>query len=500
MNLQQKCKMRRMISIMLALAFVLATVYIPSNAQTIAPWTPGTAYEVNDIVLYDGNHYQCLQRHTALVGWEPAHTSALWRFHSIGMEAVAAPSFSPAGGRYTTAQSVSITCETANAEIRFTTDGSDPTAASSLYTGAITISSTSTIKAKAFKSGMSDSAVASAVFTISDTPAPQPGNKLLVGYWHNFDNGLTPIMKLRDIVSAWDVIDVAFADIAGNGTVSFTPFNATEQEFKADIAFLKDQGKEVVLSLGGQNGAVSLLDDAAAKRFENSLIATIDQFGFTGVDVDIETGIALGAGDTDFRNPTTPAIVNLIRALKAVCNHYGPDFLLTMAPEVAYVQGGITAYAGPWGGYLPIIHAMRDELTYLHVQYYNCGGNYALDGRAYNHGTADFQVAMSEMLLKGFPVAGNSNHIFPPLRQEQVMIGIPAAVGAAPSGGYISPAEMKKALNYLLNGIPYGGTYQLQNPAGYPGFKGLMTWSINWDAQNNYEFTTQYRSFLDAMH
>jgi chitinase len=306
-------------------------------------------------------------------------------------------------------------------------------------------------------------------------------------------------MRLKDVSTKWNVINVAFADIANDGTVSFTPFNVTEAVFSSDVAYLKGLGKKVVLSLGGQNGALNLPDAASKTRFTNSLIATLDKYGFNGVDIDIETGISLSGSDTDYKNPKAPTIVNLIAATKDVCARYGSSFTLSMAPEIAYVQGGITAYGGPWGAYLPIIYALKDKLTYIHVQHYNCGGNTALDGKTYNQGTADFEVAMAEMLLKGFPIAGNSNNMFPALRQDQVMIGIPAAQGAAPSGGYISPTEMKKALDYLIKGVSYGGTYKLQNTSGYSGFKGIMTWSVNWDAQNNYEFTNNYRAYLDGL-
>ncbi|MGR6018982.1 hypothetical protein ACT7CU_12420 [Bacillus paranthracis] len=38
------------------------------------------------------------------------------------------------------------------------------------------------------------------------------GSKLLVGYWHNFDNG-TGIIKLRDVSPKWDVINVSFGKL-----------------------------------------------------------------------------------------------------------------------------------------------------------------------------------------------------------------------------------------------------------------------------------------------
>jgi len=85
------------------------------------------------------------------------------------VQTAATPTFSPAGGTYPSAQSVTISCTTAGAAIRYTTDGSEPTASSSQYTGALNVSSTTTIKAKAFVTGMNNSATATATYTISST-------------------------------------------------------------------------------------------------------------------------------------------------------------------------------------------------------------------------------------------------------------------------------------------------------------------------------------------
>ncbi|WP_390881324.1 chitinase [Bacillus bingmayongensis] len=325
------------------------------------------------------------------------------------------------------------------------------------------------------------------------------GPKLLVGYWHNFDNG-TGIIKLKDVSPKWDVINVSFGETGSDrSTVEFTPIYGTDTEFKNDIAYLKSKGKKVVLSIGGQNGVVLLPDNNAKQRFVDSLQYLIDKYGFDGIDIDLESGITLNAGDNDFKNPKTLQITNLISAIRTISEHYGPDFLLSMAPETAYVQGGYSAYGNIWGAYLPIIYGVKDKLTYIHVQHYNAGSGIGMDGNNYNQGTADYEVAMADMLLHGFPVGGNINNIFPPLRTEQVMIGLPAAPAAAPSGGYISPTEMKKALDYLIKGVPFGGKYKLSNPEGYPTFRGLMSWSINWDAKNNYEFSNYYRTYFDAI-
>jgi len=76
------------------------------------------------------------------------------------IETVIAPAFSPAAGTYTNAQNVTLTCATSDATIRYTLDGSEPTSTSTQYAGAINIASTTTVKAKAFKSGMNDSTTA----------------------------------------------------------------------------------------------------------------------------------------------------------------------------------------------------------------------------------------------------------------------------------------------------------------------------------------------------
>ena len=55
------------------------------------------------------------------------------------------------------------------------------------------------------------------IFTATTSPfqaqaANNLGSKLLIGYWHNFDNG-TGIIKLRDVSPKWDVINVSFGKL-----------------------------------------------------------------------------------------------------------------------------------------------------------------------------------------------------------------------------------------------------------------------------------------------
>ena len=88
-----------------------------------------------------------------------------------GKQTVATPAFSVASGAVDSGTEVTISCATDGAEIYYTTDGSDPTAESTEYTGAISITEVVTLKAIAVKDGMNDSAVASVSYTIKGTVA-----------------------------------------------------------------------------------------------------------------------------------------------------------------------------------------------------------------------------------------------------------------------------------------------------------------------------------------
>jgi hypothetical protein len=82
---------------------------------------------------------------------------------------VSTPVISPDGGLFSSAQSVTITCPTPAATIRYTLDGSVPTGTSTIYSGPFFISSTSTLKAVGFKAGSANSPVASASFGIGNS-------------------------------------------------------------------------------------------------------------------------------------------------------------------------------------------------------------------------------------------------------------------------------------------------------------------------------------------
>ncbi len=343
--------------------------------------------------------------------------------------------------------------------------------------------------------------------TTTPTPPTDLPKRVLVGYLHaSFANG-SGYTRMKDVSPDWDIINLSFAEPTSetSGDLRFQqcpvaecPNVEPEAEFVAAIKEKQAQGKKVLISIGGQNGQVQLSTTTARDAFVRSVSAIIDRYGLDGLDVDFEGhSLSLSASDTDFRNPTSPVIVNLISALKSLKAKYGAKFVLTMAPETFFVQLGYQFYGGGSGqdpragAYLPVIHALRDDLTLLHVQHYNSGPIMGLDNQYHFMGGADFHVAMADMVLAGFPVRGDATKFFPALRQDQVAIGLPASVNAG--NGFTSVADTHKALDCLMKGTNCG---PYKPKSTYPNLRGLMTWSINWDKYNNFEFSKSHRAYL----
>ncbi len=109
------------------------------------------------------------------------------------MPDVAAPTFDPEGGEYTEAQSVTISCATEDVDIFYTLDGTEPTDESDLYSGAITISETATLKAIAYNTDGESSEVTSATYTIT-----APATAANIAEFKALDDGTVATLTLTN--------------------------------------------------------------------------------------------------------------------------------------------------------------------------------------------------------------------------------------------------------------------------------------------------------------
>jgi len=320
--------------------------------------------------------------------------------------------------------------------------------------------------------------------TTTAQTGPSGNGRVLAGYWHDWE---TPVwIPLGKVPLTYDIIVVAFANYNGGGNFSFTVDPAeTQSQFISDIQYLHSQGKKVLISLGGAVETPIISSASDASNFASSVESLIKTYGFDGIDIDFENGaVYLNAGDTNINAPTTPSVVYLISALKQFHSAM-PNAMVTMAPIANYMQAGYQYYGpGPYGdsnwngAYLPVIQAISGFLSYVWPQYYNECNIEALDGNLYCEGSDGNLVGMSEMIMKGFPVAWNAG-TFTGLAQDQVTMGVPACESASP--GYLSNSDLEASLSYLTTGRNQAGTYTLKNASGYPNTAGFMTWSINWD-------------------
>lgn len=288
----------------------------------------------------------------------------------------------------------------------------------------------------------------------------------VTGYWQNFNNGAT-VQKLSAVSSQYDIIAVAFADATTTpGAVSFTLDSAglggyTVDQFKADIAAKHAAGKKVIISIGGQNGTISVSDSASATNFANSVYSLMQTYGFDGVDIDLENGI----------NATY-----MTQALRALSAKAGSSLIITMAPQTIDMQSTSNAY-------FQTALNIKDILTVVNMQYYNSGTMLGCDGKVYGQGSVDFLTALACIQLQGG------------LAPSQVGLGLPASTSAAGSG-YVSPTIVNNALDCLTAGTNCG-TFKPSKT--YPDLRGAMTWSTNWDASAGSSWSNSVGAHVHAL-
>jgi chitinase len=218
-------------------------------------------------------------------------------------------------------------------------------------------------------------------------------------------------------------------------------------------------------------------------NFVSSVTRIVADYGFDGIDIDFESpSLNLAPGDSDFKRPTTPSVVNLISGLRQLRENFGPSFMISLVPEGTQIPSGYPSYGGQFGSYLPITYAIRDILTFIDVQDYNTPPLEGLNAEIYQPGSVNYHAAMTELLLEGFNVGGNPNQFFPPLPASKIAVGFLT--------GDATPTEVTEAMDYLITGkAPAGTQYKLHVPGGYPSLIGAMFWTINDDRRGNYNFS-----------
>jgi len=292
---------------------------------------------------------------------------------------------------------------------------------------------------------------------------------LLMGYWQDFTNGAEPL-TLADVPTSYNLVAVAFGNSDSTpGQVTFSLDSGlssalggyTQQQFMSDIKTLQSRGQKVILSVGGADGTISVDDATSASNFASSVYSIIAQYGFNGVDIDLENGV-----DPQY----------MASALEQLESDVGSSLIITLAPQTVDTQS-------TGDDYLALALDIKSILTMINTQYYNSGSMNGCDGNVYSEGTENFMTALACTELQGG------------LSASQVGLGLPASSSAAGSG-YVSPSLVNDALDCLAAQANCGSFVP---STAYPGIRGVMTWSINWDASNGYNFANTVAPYLATL-
>jgi len=153
-----------------------AGTYSSAQSVTIGDTTPGATiyYTTNGVTptntssVYSGPISVAANETISAIAVESGFTNSGVATAAYGIApALPAPTISPNGGTFTSAQTVTIGESVSGSTIYYTTNGTTPTTSSAVYSGAITVSSTETIEAIAVATGHINSPAVSAGFVIN---------------------------------------------------------------------------------------------------------------------------------------------------------------------------------------------------------------------------------------------------------------------------------------------------------------------------------------------
>jgi hypothetical protein len=113
------------------------------------------------------------------------------------------------------------------------------------------------------------------------------------------------------------VFSMAQSAEAGTGRLSWSPTQQSQSDAAADIVGLVGHGRPVLLGIGGaDDGGITLTGDQHVADFTASINSFVEDFGFTGIDIDLEPSGSMWTQE------------HLVAALRAVKAKHGSDFLI----------------------------------------------------------------------------------------------------------------------------------------------------------------------------
>jgi hypothetical protein len=379
----------------------------------------------------------------------------------INLPAAATPVFSPAGGSYTTVQTVAISDATSNAKIYYTTDGSTPTTSSTFYSGPVAVMASETLKAIAVQPAYSDSAVASAAYEIQ-LPTAAPTISTSTG-----SNNTVYGTPLTVTISDADANAAIFYAIGAPATTSSTRYTGpisvstpgTLHAIAIDTAGGLSQSDQVSASFTVTEAAPTFSQPAGTIHY-GSQVALADADPGATIHYTLD-GSAATTSSPVYKGPITVTSAESIHALAV---NTASGFLTSAVSSAAYSVPPATAppVISAAGGATTAIYpsaftvSISDSASGASI-YYTTDGSTASS----SHGTlyiGSFRVAQTETVsviaidaVNGAPPSSAVSQTF--TVQEAAPVFAPPA-GTAKSGTQvaITDADPGAAIYYTTDG------------------------------------------------
>ncbi len=269
--------------------------------------------------------------------------------------------FSPAAGTYMNAQQVTITDPDASAKIYYTTNGTAPSASSTLYTGPIAVAASETIEAIAIDPSLQNSNVESAAYVIQ-----------IGGTSINFSSGFssTAGLTLNGSAAADDDTRLQLTDgqlWQASSVFWDAPINITNFTTNFEFQLSNAQGNGFTFTIQNQ-GPTALGGDSAGLGYQGIQKSVAVKFNFYNYD---DEGSDSTGFYTNGEPPVTPTIdispsgieLNSDDGIEAQLTYdgttltlnlndlvTGDTFTTSQAINIAQIVGGDTAYVGFTGG------------------------------------------------------------------------------------------------------------------------------------------------------
>lgn len=343
---------------------------------------------------------------------------------------------------------------------------------------------------------ISGSATINLSLTKDDAP-PVVSDKISATYWALWgsntsypidgNNYVSKPVNAQDIDKSYNLIIASFIVTDPNGNYILavgdpgkenSPKYYTDAQIIDMVNKVKEQKRKIIISLGGEHFTLAMKTPEDKTKFVQQVKKIVDQYGFEGIDLDLEQGV-VGSADPEL----------LAQAVNEVTNYYrnkGQDFVLTMAPEWGHITP-MRWGCGQWASgdysstfYIRLVKAIGvNNITYVMPQTYNQGpGNGVCDNKGNKVVPAQMDKFLASMAWAvtteaGYKVntTGTNGDKMPIIPPSKFILGIPATLGAAGSNdAYVAtPAQISSTWNILVN--DYGVA-----PSGF------FTWAADWDA------------------